>query len=55
MYVVKAGSKFELLATNPMGEALMSTPAISDGMLILRSQSYVFGIIDGAAAKPKTE
>ena len=31
-YVVRAGPKFELLATNPMGEALMSTPAISDGM-----------------------
>ncbi|HVF86455.1 MAG TPA: PQQ-binding-like beta-propeller repeat protein [Pyrinomonadaceae bacterium] len=54
-YVVRAGPKFELLATNPMGEALMSTPAISDGMLILRSQSFIYGIADGAAAKSKTE
>ncbi|HVF27092.1 MAG TPA: PQQ-binding-like beta-propeller repeat protein [Pyrinomonadaceae bacterium] len=55
VYVVKAGPKFELLATNPMGEALMSTPAISDGMLILRSQNYIYAITDGAATETKTE
>jgi outer membrane protein assembly factor BamB len=46
VYVVRAGPRFELLATNPMGEALMSSPAISGGMLIVRSQNYVFGIAE---------
>lgn len=44
VFVVKAGPKYELLATNPMGEALMATPAISDGLIIIRSQQYLYGI-----------
>jgi outer membrane protein assembly factor BamB len=44
VFVVKAGATYELLATNPMGEALMATPAISGGLVILRSQSYVYAI-----------
>lgn len=42
--VIKAGAKFELLATNPMGEVLMATPAIASGMVIVRGQNSVFGI-----------
>jgi ankyrin repeat protein/outer membrane protein assembly factor BamB len=42
--VVRAGPKFELLASNPLGDACMATPAISDGMLIVRTKHYVFGI-----------
>jgi outer membrane protein assembly factor BamB len=53
VYVVKTGPKFELLAKNPMGEALMSTPAISDGMLIVRGRSHVFALREAKAeAKP---
>ncbi|HLL72077.1 MAG TPA: PQQ-binding-like beta-propeller repeat protein [Pyrinomonadaceae bacterium] len=44
VYVVRAGATYELLATNPMGEPLMATPAISGGLLIMRSQSYVYAI-----------
>jgi outer membrane protein assembly factor BamB len=44
VYVVKAGREFELLATNPMGEVCMATPAISHGMLIIRSKDHVYGI-----------
>ena len=44
VFVVKAGPKFELLATNPMGEALMSTPAISGGLMILRGQHHLYGV-----------
>ncbi|HKY04984.1 MAG TPA: PQQ-binding-like beta-propeller repeat protein [Blastocatellia bacterium] len=44
VFVVRAGPKYELLATNPMGEVLMATPAISDGMIIVRGQHHVFGI-----------
>ena len=44
IFVVKAGPKYELLATNPMGEVLMSTPAISDGTIFVRGQHSVFAI-----------
>ncbi len=44
VFVVKAGNNYELLATNPMGQALMATPAISDGLLIIRSENYVYAI-----------
>lgn len=46
VYVVKAGPKFELLATNPMGEVLMATPAIVDGMILVRGRSHLFAIAE---------
>ena len=51
IFVFKAGPKHELLATNPMGEVLMATPAISDGMIIVRGLRHVFGI--GESQTPK--
>jgi outer membrane protein assembly factor BamB len=42
--VVRAGPKFELLAINPLGDPCVSTPAISDGMIFIRTQHYLFGI-----------
>jgi outer membrane protein assembly factor BamB len=42
IFVVKAGPKYELLATNPVGEVMMATPAISDGLLIVRAHDHVF-------------
>lgn len=47
--VVKAGSTFELLGTNEMGETCMSTPAISEGALYFRTRGHVVAI--GASAK----
>jgi outer membrane protein assembly factor BamB len=44
IFVVRAGPKFELLATNQMGELLMATPAISSGMMFVRTQHHVFAI-----------
>ena len=44
VYVVRAGPKFELLATNVMGQPLMATPAISDGLLILRTKDFVYAV-----------
>ncbi len=52
IFVVKAGTKYELLATNPMGEVCMATPAISGGMIIVRTQRHVYGIGEGTARKP---
>ncbi|MGZ8843089.1 MAG: outer membrane protein assembly factor BamB family protein [Pyrinomonadaceae bacterium] len=42
VFVVKAGPKYELLATNPVGEVMMATPAISDGLVIVRGVSHLF-------------
>ena len=42
VFVVKAGPKYELLAKNPVGEVMMATPAISDGMVIVRTVSHLF-------------
>lgn len=44
VFVIRAGSAYELLATNRVGEVLMATPAISTGMIILRGRNHVFGI-----------
>lgn len=44
VYTIKAGPKYELVAVNEMGEALMATPAISDGMLIIRGQQHLFAV-----------
>ena len=48
MFVVKAGRTYELLATNPVGEVLMATPAIADGVLYIRSLKHVIAIGPGA-------
>jgi outer membrane protein assembly factor BamB len=42
--VVKAGPRFELIAINRMGDACMASPAISDGMIFVRTQHYFFGV-----------
>jgi hypothetical protein len=44
VFVVKAGRKPEWLATNPMGEVLMATPAISDGIVFVRGLKHLFAI-----------
>ncbi len=44
MYVVRAGPKYELLSTNPVGEALMATPAVTGRVLILRGRSHVYAV-----------
>jgi outer membrane protein assembly factor BamB len=42
--VVKAGPEFQLLVENKMGEPCMATPAISNGMIFVRTQHYLYGI-----------
>jgi outer membrane protein assembly factor BamB len=44
VYVVKAGPAFELLAKNAIGETLMATPAVSDGLIIFRGSKNVYAI-----------
>ena len=40
----RRGPAYELLAKNPVGEVLMATPAISDGLIIFRGLKNVFAI-----------
>jgi len=42
--VVSAGEKFNHIATNSMGELLMATPALSDGVMYVRSAASLFAI-----------
>jgi outer membrane protein assembly factor BamB len=42
--VIQAGPKFELLAVNKMNDPCMATPAIADGMLLVRSQHFLYAI-----------
>jgi outer membrane protein assembly factor BamB len=44
VFVVRAGPDFELLSTNPMGEVIMATPAISSGMIFIRTLRHLFAI-----------
>ena len=48
--VVKAGTKFELLATNNLGERITASPAISGNALIYRTDSNLY-CIDAAAGR----
>ncbi|MEP6919832.1 MAG: PQQ-binding-like beta-propeller repeat protein [bacterium] len=51
VFVVKAGPKYELLATNAVGEVMMATPAISDGLVIVRGLKHVFAFAEPATGK----
>ena len=44
IFVVRSGRTFELLAKNPMGEPLMSTPALASGTMIVRGEKHLFAI-----------
>jgi outer membrane protein assembly factor BamB len=53
VFVVKAGPKYELLATNPIGEVCMASPALSDGMILVRAEHHVFAIGERPLAERK--
>jgi outer membrane protein assembly factor BamB len=42
--IVAAGQKFSHVGTNSMGELLMATPALSDGVMYVRSAASLFAI-----------
>ena len=44
MLVVAAGPEFKHLATNSMGELLMATPALSEGVMYVRSSASLFAV-----------
>ena len=47
IFVAKAGAAYQHLSTNPIGEVLMATPAISKGMIVVRGMKNVYGIQEG--------
>jgi outer membrane protein assembly factor BamB len=49
IFVVKAGPEYELLATNPMGEVCLATPAISEGQMFIRTTGHLLAVTDGIA------
>jgi outer membrane protein assembly factor BamB len=51
IHVLRAGPEQALLARNDMGEIVMATPAISDGLLVVRTLGHVVGL---AASDPAT-
>jgi outer membrane protein assembly factor BamB len=44
VHVIKAGPKFELLASNDLGEACLATPAVSDGTLFFRTRGHLIAV-----------
>ena len=44
MLVISAGKQFAHIATNSMGEMLMATPALSEGVMYVRSSASLFAI-----------
>ena len=44
MLVIEAGPVFKHLTSNTMGETIMSTPALSDGLMFVRGASTLFAI-----------
>lgn len=43
-FVIKAGRSFELLSTNPLGERITASPAVSGDELIYRTDSHLYCI-----------
>jgi len=50
VFIIKAGTQFEVARKNPMGEVLMASPAISHGTLYIRGERHLFAI--AAAPNP---
>ena len=44
VYVIKAGTAFEQLAVNPLGEVAMATPAISEGTMFFRTRGHLVAV-----------
>jgi outer membrane protein assembly factor BamB len=44
IFVVRAGRTYQEIAKNQMKEVIMSTPAISDGMMFIRTLGHVYAV-----------
>jgi outer membrane protein assembly factor BamB len=52
-YVLQAGREYALIARNDMNEIVMATPAISDGLIVIRTFDHVYGIGDTSDRRRK--
>jgi len=43
-YVLALGGEYKLLGENELGETVMATPAISDGVIYIRGAKHLFAI-----------
>lgn len=43
-YIIRAGTKHEVIATNSVGEPVYASPAISDGMIFLRGEKHLYAV-----------
>jgi outer membrane protein assembly factor BamB len=43
-YVIGAGASFQLLKENELGESVMATPAVAEGVLYVRGRHHLFAI-----------
>lgn len=43
-FVIKAGPVHEVLRTNPLGEAIVTSPAIAPGRIFIRGESHLYAI-----------
>ncbi len=55
VFVVKAGRQYELLSRNTMGQALMATPALSPGMLIVRAGDAIYALGERKSGRNETQ
>jgi outer membrane protein assembly factor BamB len=46
VWVVRAGKTFEVVATNPLGEVTMATPAISEGAMFFRTRGHLVAVAE---------
>jgi outer membrane protein assembly factor BamB len=51
--VFKAGGTFEVLAENPLNDYTLSSPAVSQGQIFIRTAKHLFAIGTRAAATPQ--
>jgi hypothetical protein len=42
--VLEAGPEFKVLAKNPLGEKVQASPALSQGILFIRTDKHLFAI-----------
>ena len=50
-HVVRTGKVYAELETNELGEVVMTTPAISDGLMVIRGMEHVYGIGEAPAGE----
>ena len=53
--VIRTGPKFELLAENDLQDYTLSSPAISDGQIFVRTASFIYAIGQRQAGARRTE